>query len=165
MASIERRLKRLKEQMPAAWEAVPEPWPLEDQLEAVLDALQIHAWGRSVYQATDREIALLERVEDLPEEVRRLYERMDPARQPRREHQLYESWESNKRWRELSQKRLAWHREHGWDKPTPEYLLPGEGANGSGFLLESRPSPTASPGARLRPAGALSCAQARGVGE
>jgi hypothetical protein len=131
MASIEWRLERLREQVPPAWEEAPRPWPVEDQLEAALDALRVHAWGRSVYQATDREIALLERVEDLPEETRQLYERMDPAKQPHRERWLYEHWESCKRWRELSQKRIAWHHEHGWDKPTPENLLPSGGRYGT----------------------------------
>lgn len=79
-----------------------EPWPVEDQLEDVLNALWLHKCGGSVYPATDRELRLIAaacagetitgdvRPEDLPEGVREYFERMDPAKQPGRERWLYE---------------------------------------------------------------------------
>lgn len=67
------------------------------------------------------------RLEDLPEDVRRLFVRMAPERQPEREAFLYEDRHRSKKDRE----RIRWHEEHGWDEPTPERLrtweVPGEG--------------------------------------
>ena len=106
MAGIERRLERLKEQMPAAWEAVPEPWPLEDQFEDVLDYLSFHWSLGSPAVCTDREINLLDAVEDLPEEVRKHVKRMAPKRQPERERWLYANWQERKQEREERPERL-----------------------------------------------------------
>lgn len=106
MPSIGRRLERLKEQMPAKWEEVPEPWPLEDQLEDVLDYLAFHWSLGPPAVCTDREINLLEAVEDLPEEVRGHVKRMDPKRQPEREAWLYATWRERKQEREERPERL-----------------------------------------------------------
>ena len=165
MSGTRWRLERLEEQMPINWERAEEPWPVEDQLDAITWELQVQEWGRSVYQATDREIALCGvvhayqelggksgtwetpsgarvfvedhrngthsfrvegavAVEDLPEDTGRLLERMDPTKQPKRERLLYESREGTKRWDELARRRIAWHRDNGWDRPTPRNLLP-----------------------------------------
>lgn len=57
-------------------------------------------------------------LDDLPEEVRRHFERMDPAKQLEREHFLYE----NRHYAKKERERIRWHREHGWDQATPEHL-------------------------------------------
>jgi len=132
--SLHKRLEDLEERLRAEisrthWSY--EEWPLEDQLEAVLWSLQVHKWGRSVHEATDRELELLDALISqghVPEEAREYFERMNPEEQPKRERWLYEHREWSKRWREQSQARIAWHREHGWSKPTPEHLMPGRGA-------------------------------------
>ncbi len=71
-------------------------------------------------------------LEDLPEDVRRYFERMEPAKQPDRERFLYEVRHHAK----AERKRMAWHREHGFDQPTPErlraHLRTGRGDRGEG---------------------------------
>jgi hypothetical protein len=121
--SINRRLERLEKDLGAS-----EPsheWPVEDQMDMLLHTLRLHRLGRSVYQATDRELELLDALihEGVPESRRELCTRMDPARQPERERWLRENWQEAKRDRELAHKRRAWHAEHGWNKPTPRHLL------------------------------------------
>lgn len=56
-------------------------------------------------------------LEDLPGGVREHFERMDPKKHPERDGWLYGDRLRAKRDRE----RIAWHDEHGWDKPTPEH--------------------------------------------
>lgn len=69
-------------------------------------------------------------LEDLPEEVRQFFVRMDPAKQPERERFLYENRHRAKKERA----RLDWHREHGFDKPTPEHLSKHLRARGEGSV-------------------------------
>ena len=104
----------------------PHEWPVEDQMEALLYTLRLHCLGRSVYQATDRELELLDALihEGIPESRRELCTKMEPARQPERERWLRENWQEAKHDRELAHQRRAWHAEHGWNKPTPKHLLP-----------------------------------------
>ncbi len=119
-----KRVERLEKDLGAS--EPPHEWPVEDQMDRLLHTLRGHSWGRSVYQATDRELELLDALihEGLPEVWRELCTRMEPARQPERERWLRESWQEVKRDRELALQRLAWHAEHGWNKPTPKHLLP-----------------------------------------
>ncbi len=79
-----------------------EAWPVENQLEDVIDALWLHRCGSYVYPATDRELRLMAMAcsgeeitgevlpEDLPEGVAEYFERIDPAGQHERERYLYE---------------------------------------------------------------------------
>jgi hypothetical protein len=117
------RIRRLETDLGAS-----EPsreWPTFDQFDDLLHKLRGHAWGGSVYQATDRELELLDALihEGLPEVWREFCTRMEPARQPERERWLRENWQRAKRDRELAEQRLAWRHEHGWNKPTPKHLL------------------------------------------
>lgn len=101
MRGLGRRIERLEELA----DPVPQkrgPWPVEDQLEDVLDILWDHRNGRYTYAATDRELRLMASMcageeitgtvesEDLPEGVREYFDRMDPREQPARERYLYE---------------------------------------------------------------------------
>ena len=109
MGSLERRLEKLEDVAGVGGTVEFSEWPVEDQLEDVLWTLQIHTWGKSVYQATDRELELLDALIDhevLPEDARDRFERMNPDGQPKRERWLYEHREWAKRWRE--QMREAW---------------------------------------------------------
>jgi len=58
------------------------------------------------------------RLEDLPDDVRRHFKRMDPLEQPQRERFLYRNRHRAKKARE----RVRWHDENGWDEPTPREL-------------------------------------------
>lgn len=141
MGNLRRRLEKLEEG--ARPERRLADWPLEDQMEDVLSALQVHRWGGTKQLATDRQIRLMGilcamreldgdsgeyrfpsgltvtltpdensdsglrvdaprpiRVEDLPEDVGRYFERMDPADQPERERWLHETWRRRKEQRE-----------------------------------------------------------------
>ena len=103
MGSLERRLEKLEDVAGVGGTVEFSEWPVEDQLEDVLWTLQIHTWGKSVYQATDRELELLDALIDhevLPEDARDRFERMNPDGQPKRERWLYEHREWAKRWRE-----------------------------------------------------------------
>ncbi len=125
MGGIEKRIGTLEAEVASA--TPPAEWPLEDQAEALLHTLRLHRIGRSTYQATDREAELLDALIEhgvVSEDARELLARMGPARQPKREQWLRNNWQELKRDRELCQQRLAWHAEHGWNKPTPEELLP-----------------------------------------
>jgi hypothetical protein len=126
MRDLDKRLERLEAVLPGGGRRLDE-WPLEDQLESVVDMLLISKWGRTAYQATDREQDLLDALieqETISEGARELFTRMNPARQPERERWLAGNWQEAKAWRELAQARIAWHREHGYDKHTPKHLLP-----------------------------------------
>jgi hypothetical protein len=57
-------------------------------------------------------------LEDLPYDVRRHFERMDPLKQFERERFLYGDRHRAKKAREC----WAWRDEHGWDKTPPEHL-------------------------------------------
>lgn len=128
--SIHRRLERLEKDLGAS--EPPHEWPVEDQMEGLLHTLRGHRLGRSdrlgrsVYQATDRELELLDALihEGIPESRRDLCTRMEPARQPERERWLRENRQEAKRDRELAHQRREWHADHGWNKPTPRHLLP-----------------------------------------
>ena len=101
MRGLGRRVGRL-EDLAGPVPRSGDPWPVEDQMEDVLDVLWDNRCGRYVYQATDRELRLMAaacageevtgdvRPEDLPEGVREYFERMDPRAQPARERRLYE---------------------------------------------------------------------------
>ncbi len=56
--SIHRRLERLEKDL--APSEPPHEWPVEDQMEGLLHTLRGHRLGHSVYQATDRELELLD---------------------------------------------------------------------------------------------------------
>jgi hypothetical protein len=56
--SIHRRLDRLEKDLGAS--EPPHEWPLEAQVDSLLYTLRMHRLGRSVYQATDRELELLD---------------------------------------------------------------------------------------------------------
>jgi hypothetical protein len=122
--SIHRRLERLEKDLGEC--EPPHEWPVEDQMDRLLHTLRLHRLGRSVYEATDRELELLDVLihEGIPEVWRELCTRMDPAKQPERERWLRDDWPRAKRDRELYQQRRAWHAEHGRNKPTPKHLLP-----------------------------------------
>jgi hypothetical protein len=107
--SINRRLGRLEKVLGAS--DPPHEWPVEDQMEGLLHTLRLHRLGRSVYQATDRELELLDALihEGIPEVWRDLCTRMEPARQPERERWLREDCQEAKRDRELAHQRQAWH--------------------------------------------------------
>ncbi len=106
---LRRRLEKLEEGVTPL--DLPD-WPIEDQLEDVLEALRIHRIAGSAQLATDREIRLMAMacsgeeitgfvgIEDLPEGVCEYFERMDPAEQPAREMWLHASWQALKEQRE-----------------------------------------------------------------
>ncbi|MDP9485596.1 MAG: hypothetical protein M3Q49_07370 [Actinomycetota bacterium] len=106
---LSRRLEKLEEG--AAPLDLPD-WPIEDQLDDVLEALRIHRIAGTAQLATDREIRLVAmacsgeeitghvRVEDLPEGVREHFERMAPDEQPARERWLHANWQALKEQRE-----------------------------------------------------------------
>jgi hypothetical protein len=124
-----RRLKRLEERIGGEAEE-PARHYLNYLTMHLLETIQVHKWGGSVYQATDQELNIVGmlaasnelpegvgvytfpsgatvtltpasgrvraegsgriEVEDLPEGIRPYFARMDPAKQPERERQLYE---------------------------------------------------------------------------
>jgi len=91
--NIHKRLERLEKDLGAS--EPPHEWPVEDQMEALLHTLWLHRLGRSVYQATDRELELLDALvtqEAISEVWQDFCTRMDPARQPERERWLREDW-------------------------------------------------------------------------
>ena len=59
------------------------------------------------------------RADDLPDWTRELFERMEPEKQPKRDEWLY----LHRHWAKKDCERMAWHDEHGWEKPTPEHLV------------------------------------------
>lgn len=63
-------------------------------------------------------------IEDLPDWMHEHVRRMDPKDQPRREAESFANRKELKRLRELAHAREAWHDEHGWNKGTPEHLIP-----------------------------------------
>ncbi len=78
-------------------------WPLEDQLDDVLEALRIHRIAGTAQLATDREIRLVDALiarGDLPEWAREYFERMDPDEQSARERWLHANWQALKEQRE-----------------------------------------------------------------
>ncbi len=106
---LSRRLERLEENaLPAD---LPE-WPVEDQIDDVLEALRVHRMGGTAHLATDRELQLVAMVcsgeevagevrpEDLPEGVREHFERMSSDEQPARERWLHANWSAAKERRE-----------------------------------------------------------------
>ena len=124
---LEGRLRRLEaaneETTPVYWSR--EEWCVQEQLEEVAYMLsfymKFHADGGVRYSATDREMALFELLCEawkLDESTQRLFERMHPDQQPDRERWLFEDRHRAKKDRE----RVAWHQEHGWEKPTPDHL-------------------------------------------
>ena len=119
-----KRVERLEKDLGTS--EPPHEWPVEDQFDDLLHTLRLHRLGRSVYQATDRELKLLDALihEGIPESRRELCTRMEPARQLERERWLRENWQEAKHDRELALQRRAWHAEHGWNNPTPKHLLP-----------------------------------------
>jgi hypothetical protein len=56
--SIHRRLERLEKDLGEC--EPPHEWPVEDQMDRLLHTLRLHRLGRSVYEATDRELELLD---------------------------------------------------------------------------------------------------------
>jgi hypothetical protein len=56
---VKRRLRRLEEELSASTPPTWTDWPVEDQFEAVLEALRVHRAGGTVQLATDREIHLM----------------------------------------------------------------------------------------------------------
>ena len=56
--SIYRRLERLEQNVGTS--EPPHEWPTFDQFDDLLHTLRGHSWGGSVYQATDRELELLD---------------------------------------------------------------------------------------------------------
>lgn len=100
-------------------------WPIEEQIDAVLAALQIHIAGRSQQVATDRELYILERlIADglVPERARDYFRRMDPEDQPERETWLFEHRESHKRMREAHREWGEWEERHGNRYPIPQHI-------------------------------------------
>ena len=131
MGNVRKRLEALERA--ASGPADFSDWPLEEQMDDAAHMLlfywRFHGDGGVRYPATDRELGLLGmvfgvdaprpiRLEDLPEEVGKVFKRMDPKEQPRRDAWLYQDRHRAKQARE----REAWHEEHGWDEPTPRHL-------------------------------------------
>lgn len=58
------------------------------------------------------------RLEDLPDDTRRYFERMNPPEQPERERFLYADRHRAKKRREHTR----WHDEYGWDRSSPKHL-------------------------------------------
>ncbi len=78
-------------------------WPIESQLDDVLEALHIHRIAGTAQLATDREIRLVDALISegvLREWARGYFERMDPAEQPARERWLHANWPAAKERRE-----------------------------------------------------------------
>ncbi len=78
-------------------------WPIEDQVEDVIEALYIHRIAGTVQLVTDRQLQLVDTLVsqgDLPEWVRGYFERMDPEEQPARERWLHANWQASKERRE-----------------------------------------------------------------
>jgi hypothetical protein len=76
------------------------------------------AWRKNGHDSYSASPSRSVRIEDLPEDVRLHFERMDPAKQPERERFLYGDRRRAKKAREC----WAWRAEHGWDKTPPEHL-------------------------------------------
>ncbi len=97
---LRRRLEKLEE---GATPLDLPDWPIEEQLDDVLEALRIHRMGGTVQLATDRELRLVDALiarGDLPEWAREYFERMDPEEQPARERWLHAIWPAAKEQRE-----------------------------------------------------------------
>ncbi len=97
---LRRRLEKLEEG--ATPLALPD-WPIEEQLDDVLEALRVHRIAGTAQLATDREIRLVDALISegvLQEWARGYFERMDPAEQPARERWLHANWPAAKEQRE-----------------------------------------------------------------
>lgn len=102
-------------------------WPIEEQIDAVLDHLRVHTAGGSVQVATDREMYIVEELIAagvLGESARGYFKRMDPAAQPEREEWLFEHRESCKARPERDRRIAGFRDEHGHQ---PVRALPYEG--------------------------------------
>ena len=131
---LSRRLEKLEEHsLPFD---LPD-WPIEDQLEDVLEALRIHRIAGTTQLATDRELRLVDTLVsrgELPEWVREYFERMDPAEQPARERWKRANRASMKErreyWREwFSEERVRARREES-ERRDRELLARNRGEGG-----------------------------------
>lgn len=77
--------------------------------------------GESVRVEVDGARAVV--VEDLPPDVQQFIERMEPKKQEARDDWLYK----DRHRAALDRERIRFHREHGYDVPTPEHLRWWEG--------------------------------------
>jgi hypothetical protein len=76
------------------------------------------AWRKNGHDSYSASASRSVRIEDLPEDVRLHFERMDLAKQPERERFLY----GDRRRAKKARERWAWRAEHGWNKTLPEHL-------------------------------------------
>lgn len=111
MRELRRHVEHL-EDLAGASPGRQEPWPVEDQLAAVLDRLDFHMTFGTVAPCTDRELNLISGTfpEGVPDEVREYAGRVDPRRQEERDRREYERRHDFRPWRERVRQAEEEHR-------------------------------------------------------
>jgi hypothetical protein len=100
-------------------------WHASDQLDSVLAALQVHRWGGSKQQATDRELTCLQALVDegvVSPDAWDYFERIPPDEQPAREAWLYANRERSAKSSKATLAWADWVMEHGSLGGMPEHI-------------------------------------------